>query len=309
MSIRVSSGRGDVSDTRTSLLRRLLTRNKIIALLSVLILASAAATFALRRFESAVTFHPVKYSPDGGWTLPAGAEDVWFVTSDRVRLHGWYFAPASKPAAATVIYFHGNGGNISNVGWIGKSLVARGFSVLLFDYRGYGRSEGEVEGETELYRDGDAAYNYVVNGRGTSPEKVVLYGQSLGTAVAADVAARKHCSAVILESGLSSASDMTAEVLPWMPHSLYILAKNRFESARKLSRLDVPVLITHGEPDPIIPTGQGRKLYAAAHEPKRLLIFPGAGHNVNGNLGEKYLDVVADFIQQSAHSGSNIELR
>jgi fermentation-respiration switch protein FrsA (DUF1100 family) len=285
--------------TRRGFGRKLLTREKQIAYLVALLFFSMIVLTALRKFESAATFHPVRYSPDSPWAPPEGAEDVWLMTSDNVRLHGWFIRSNTQPSAATVIYFHGNGGNISNVAWVGGNLAARGFDVLLFDYRGYGRSDGEVDGERELNLDGDAAYDYIANRRGVRPEKLVLFGQSLGTTVAVDLASRKPCGALILESGLSSAADMAAQVLPWIARPLFALGKNRFVSTRKLAQVKSPVLIAHGEPDPVIPTEQGRKLYAAANEPKKLLIYPGAGHNVHGLMGQEYLDEVSSFIDDA----------
>jgi fermentation-respiration switch protein FrsA (DUF1100 family) len=247
--------------------------------------------FALRQFEKTVVFHPEPYAPGPAWRLPERSEDVWIETADSVRLHGWFISSAVRPALATIIYFHGNGGNLSNVGWIGESLAARGFDCLLMDYRGYGRSTGEVSGELDIYADADAAYEYIVNKRGVRPKQLVLYGQSLGTTAATHLASHNPCGALILESGLSSASDMAAAIFPWSPRWLHILGKNRFESARKLQDVSCPVLITHGEPDQTIPTAQGRALYRAAREPKRLLIIPGAGHNVPGFGGDRYCRV------------------
>jgi uncharacterized protein len=304
MELKLSTERKDNSSWQGFIDRRLITREKIIALIVAVMFTGFIAFFSLRKFESYVTFHPVRYSPGAAWTAPQGAEDVWLNTSDNVRLHGWYLASRTKPATATVIYFHGNGGNISDVGWIGENLTARGFDVLLFDYRGYGRSEGDVEGENELYKDGDAAYEYVVNERGVRPERLVLYGQSLGTTVAVDLASRRSCGALILESGLSSAADMAAAVFPWLPRRLSSLGKNRFDSVRKLAQVKAPVLITHGDPDPVIPVEQGRKLYEAANEPKKLLIFPGAGHNVHGSVGEQYLNLTAKFIEDVVTRGT-----
>jgi pimeloyl-ACP methyl ester carboxylesterase len=253
--------------------------------------------FGFRWVEKAITFHPVRYVPGEAWVVPDGAHDVWITTADRVRLHGWFFETRVQPKLATVIFFHGNGGNITNVGWVGERLSARGFQVLLFDYRGYGRSDGTIGDERGLYLDADAAYDFVT--RNERPENVILYGQSLGTTVAADVGSRRQCGAMILESGLASASDMAASVLPWFPRSLHFLLRNRFESAGKLRQVKSPVLITHGDPDPVIPTEQGRLLFAAANEPKKLIIFPGAGHNVFGSLGDIYLTQISEFIQDS----------
>ena len=246
-----------------------------------------------------MTFQPVRIAPNHKLQPPQGAEDVWFNSADGTRLHGWFFQSEAKPATATLIYFHGNGGNISNVDWVGQRFASHGFDVLLFDYRGYGASEGDPGDESDLYADGDAALAFVVNNKGERVERVVLYGQSLGTTVAADVAARNNVGAVVLESGLSSASSVAETALPWLPRWLHFLGRNRFDSARKLAHVNAPVLITHGEPDPVIPTSEAQLLFAAAKEPKKLLTFAGAGHNVFGSQGEQYFDQVVQFLRES----------
>lgn len=261
------------------------------------VLVLATGFIALRQLEHGITFHPIQFSPNAEWIKPGAAADVWFHTSDGENLNGWFFSSVTQPAQATIIYFHGNGGNISNLGWVGERLAARGFDVLLFDYRGYGKSTGASSSEDGIYRDADAAYDYLVKNRGVAPERLALYGQSLGTTAVVDVASRRPCRAIILESGLSSARDMTAKLLPASLHWVHFFTLNRFDSARKLALVHVPVLVTHGDPDPVIPTSQGRALYAAANEPKQLLIFAGRGHNVFGSLGEKYLDVLSEFIR------------
>ena len=278
---------------------RILSRERLIAGVVALLFLAFLSFFSLRWFEHAVSFHPTRYDARFGWKHPSGADDVWLTTTDGVRLHGWFFQTTKPSAIATIIYFHGNGGNISNVGWVGETLAARGFNVLLLDYRGYGRSEGDVDDEQGLYADADAGYQYVTGTRGIRPESVVLYGQSLGTAVAADLASRRKCAAVILESGFSSASDLASTVLPVLPRRLHFLIKNRFESARKLSQVNCPVLIVHGDPDETIPSENGRRLFAAANQPKALLIFPGAGHSVFGSQGNKYLELIAEFVSDA----------
>ncbi|MEN3334156.1 MAG: uncharacterized protein V7641_3521, partial [Blastocatellia bacterium] len=269
--------------------------------LLLLVILMTAAFFGLRWFEMAVTFHPERYAAGPAWELPRNAEDVWMKTADGVRLHGWFIKAGATPAAATVIYFHGNGGNLSHVGWVGQGLAARGFDVLLFDYRGYGRSDGNVSDERALNADADAAYDYVAVERGVSPDRLALYGASLGTTTAVDLASRKPCGALVLESGLSSASDLATVLLPFVPRWAHRFGRNRFESARKLEGIHCPVLITHGEPDDRIPTEQGRKLFASANQPKRLLILPGAGHNVIGFGGQNYIATVAAFISNALH--------
>lgn len=275
----------------------ILTRERLIACSVALAFLGLTFFVGLRWFEYAVSFHPVQYDVRQGWKQPTAASDVWLTTSDGVRLHGWFFQGRGLPPIATIIYFHGNGGNISNVGWVGERLSSRGFNVLLVDYRGYGRSEGNAYSEEGLYADADAGYEYVTKTLGVSPGNVVFFGQSLGTAVAADLGSRKQCAAIILESGFSSASDLAATVLPLLPRRLHFLTRNRFESAEKLSRVNCPVLITHGDPDETIPAEHGHRLFAAAKEPKKLLVFPGAGHNVFGSQGDRYLDLITDFVR------------
>ena len=257
--------------------------------------------FAARRFERAVTFHPVPFDGGPGWRPPPGGEDVWFETRGGARLHGWFVRSRAGGPAPTVIYFHGNGGNISYLGWLARDLSARGFDVLLFDYKGYGRSGGASPDERSVYEDADAAYDYVVNARGVPPERVVLYGQSLGTAAAVDLASRRPCAALVLESGLSSAADMAALILPFVPRPLFRFTRNRFDSARKLAGVTRPVLVAHGDRDEVIPAEQGRALYEAAREPKRLVVVPGAGHNdLVAAGGGAYLDEVASFMRAAA---------
>lgn len=276
----------------------LLTRERVIGVSAAMILGFVAFVFGIRWLEAAMTFHPDRISESNPVT-PDGAEDVWLNTLDGVQLHGWLYQSRRGPAVATVLHFHGNGGNITNVAWVAERLANRGFDTLLIDYRGYGRSHGESSEEAGLYADGDAAITYLTDTRHVPAAKIILYGQSLGTAVATDVASRRKCGALILESGFSSASSVATKSLPWLPRWLHFLGKNRFESARKLRIVTVPVLITHGDPDPVISTEEAYALFAAANEPRKLQIFHGVGHNVFGSLGDSYLDLIEQFISES----------
>jgi len=274
-----------------------MTRRRLIALLVALVLACAAFVYGLRSLEAAMTFHPSRMA--AAQAIPAGAEDVWFTSADGTRLNGWWFGSHTKPERATIIFCHGNGGNIANVGWLAQRFASHGFNVLTFDYRGYGRSDGVAAAESELYADGDAAVAFVMDHKGVRPEQIALYGHSLGTTVVADVASRRTVGAVILESGFSSASSVATNALPWLPRFLHFLGKNRFESARKLHSVKCPILIVHGDPDPTIPTSEAQLLFAAANEPKKLVIIPGAGHVVFASTGNHYLDQVEQFVRES----------
>lgn len=277
--------------------RRLIDRVFVIRCLVAVVVGAVLFFFMLRWIESRMTFHPDRIGADQKVETPRGATDVWFTTADNVRLHGWYFTARTNPdTAPTILYFHGNGGNITNIDWVGRRFAERDYNILLFDYRGYGRSEGSCVSEIELYADGDAAVAFLIDEKKIDPSRIVLYGQSLGTTVAADLASRKQYGAVILESGLSSASSIARVALPWLPSALHFLGRNRFDSARKLAQVKSPVLVTHGDPDEVLPTEEGRKLFAAAMEPKKLIIVPGAGHNVFGSAGESYFKQVEEFI-------------
>lgn len=275
------------------------TRERLIGVTVALVFGCVVFVFGLRWLESAMTFHPDRMTEKEKSLVPEGAESVWFNSADGTRLHGWFFESQSGPEIATVVFFHGNGGNIGNVGWVGQRFAKQGFDVLVFDYRGYGASDGVAANESDLYADGDAAVAFVRNEKGARPERIVLYGQSLGTAIVTDVASRGVFGTVVLESGFSSASSVAASALPWLPRFLHFLGKNRFESARKLASVKAPILITHGDPDHTIPTNESKLLFASANEPKKLLIFPGAGHNVFGSLREQYLVQVEQFIRES----------
>ena len=226
-------------------------------------IAALVFVFALRRVENFLTHHPVGYKPGPEWTLPPNGEEIWINVAGGQRINAWFLKSPAQPAQATVLYCHGNGGNLTNVSWIGAELAQQGFDVLLMDYRGYGRSDGSPVDEHALDADGEAAYDYLVKQRGVKPEQLVLYGSSLGTTVAIDAASHKPCGALVVESGLSSASDMGQHSLPMLPHWLHFLGVNRFESARKIAQVKCPVLVAHGTKDATTPIAQGRTLYAA----------------------------------------------
>jgi fermentation-respiration switch protein FrsA (DUF1100 family) len=258
---------------------------------------AAICFFTLRRVEHFMTHHPVRYSPGAEWTPPPNGEDVWINVAGSERIHGWFLKSKTQPPLATILHSHGNGGNITNTAWYGVRLTEDGFNVLEFDYRGYGRSDGEVTDEWALDADGEAAYNYLVTQRGVKPENLVLYGMSLGTTVAIDVASRKPAAALIVESGLSSADEMGQQALPFLPSWLRRLAKNRFESSRKIPNVHCPVLVVHGTNDQTIPVAQGRKLFALANNPKQELIIEGGGHNLAGPGGDAYRSQITAFIR------------
>lgn len=219
-------------------------------------------------------------------------EDVWLRTEDGLRLHGW-FVPR-EGARVTLLVLHGNAGNIGHrVAWI---EMVRGASahVLIFDYRGFGRSEGKPF-EEGLYRDARAAYGWWEAARGRSGEKLVLLGESLGGAVATELATRAPVAGLIVQSSFTSARDMARTMLPL--GLLQPLAGVRFDSAARISNLRCPKLVIHGDRDEIVPFRLGRRLFELAAPPKEFYTVAGAGHNdLPWVGGAEYIRRIARFL-------------
>ena len=221
-------------------------------------------------------------------------EDVTLSTEDGESLHGWFVPHPS--AVATLLFCHGNAGNISHRLDTIRLFHELGLNVLIFDYRGYGRSSGTTT-EQGTYHDVDAAWNYLVGDRGIPPRSVVLFGRSLGAAVIADLAVRTRPGAVILESAFTSVPDMAARIYPWLP--VRWLASYRYDNVEKIQDIAAPVLVIHSRDDEIIPFRQGKRLYTLANEPKQMLELRG-GHNDGFHASrDLYRPAVGDFIRQS----------
>lgn len=200
-------------------------------------------------------------------------EDVNLETDDGMRLAAW-FVPAER-ARATLLFFHGNAGNISHR----LASIARfrelGLSVLIVDYRGYGRSGGRPS-EAGTARDARAAWRHLADARGIDPRRIVVFGRSLGAAVAAELARVVRPAAVILESPFTSVPAIAQEAYPFLPARW--LSRFHYPTVEYIRSVEAPVLVIHSEDDEIIPFAHGRAVYAAAPEPKRLLRIRG-GHN------------------------------
>jgi len=220
---------------------------------------------------SRMIFRPLRY-PCGRWDTQAelGAQDVWLRTSDGIRLHAWFLeAPGSR---LVTIYLKGNGTNITNRPGHLREIVPAGSSVLILDYRGYGKSEGRPT-ERGLYRDADAVYDRLI-GMGYEPGQIVLLGESLGSAVAVDLARRRPVAGVILECPFTSFSALAGAIVPWVGR----LFASGFNSLGKIGAVHAPLLIIHGDRDTLTPYAMGRALFDAANEPKSFWTVEGACH-------------------------------
>jgi len=203
-------------------------------------------------------------------------ESVTLMTADGVRLAGW-FVPC-EGARGTVLMCHGNGGNIGDRLHPIGLFHELGLNVLIFDYRGYGESAGKPS-EEGTYQDARAAWQYLVEKRNTPPDKIVIFGRSLGGAVATGLAERVTPAALILEATFTSIPDMGARLYPWLP--IRLLSRYRYNTLARLEQIHCPVLIAHSRDDEMIPFEQGQRLFAAAHEPKTFFELAG-----NHNEGE-----------------------
>jgi fermentation-respiration switch protein FrsA (DUF1100 family) len=226
--------------------------------------------FALRFLARRAAYHPLRY-PIGLYSRQneVGASDVW-LTSSAGRLHAWWI-PVSGARLAT-LYLHGNGGNLTHRVLHMRDIPAAGSSLLILDYRGYGRSDG-TPSESGLYEDAAAAYDWLA--RAHDPKSIVIHGESLGTAVAVELASRKDCAGVVLEAPFNSASAVAALAVPLVGPMLM----RDFNTRSRIAKLRAPVLFIHGDRDRVIPIALGRDLFAAAREPKSFWTVAGADHN------------------------------
>lgn len=220
--------------------------------------------------------------------------------TEHGELHAWWI-PAEKHAAPTVLYLHGNARNIAH----NLESVLRyrelGCNLLLVDYRGYGKSTGGKPSENKVYEDAEAAWQYLLKQRGVRPQQTFIYGLSLGSAIAVDLAVRHpEAAGLIMESSFTSMRAMGELRYEFLPVDL--LLNQRFETLQKIQQLKIPVLLIHGTWDQRIPYEMSQRLFAAAPQPKSLLLIEGGEHSNSRAIGwVEYRNAVTAFIKQYAH--------
>jgi fermentation-respiration switch protein FrsA (DUF1100 family) len=255
----------------------------------------------LRVFESHLIYFPGNQrsllTPSASLDLPV--ERIEIATSDSVTLVGWVIPSPSESTGLWLLIFHGNAGNLSEfdrpIHYAG--LRQLGLSLFAFDYRGYGESGG-VPTERGLYRDADAAYRYLRESRGIPASRIVVFGHSLGSAVAVDLASRVPSAGLIVEGSLTSVIDRGQELYPYIP--VRWLRGSRFASLEKVARINVPKLFLHAAADDVIPLGHGRRLYEAAPPPKTFVELQG-GHGDAFDLDSaRYFGSIARFLADLA---------
>ncbi len=243
----------------------------------------------VRSLDELLLFQPTKY-PKGDWE-PAGLKfaDVWMTSRDGTPIHGWY-CPAESPKAV-VLYCHGNGGNLAGRASTLQFLQEKmRVSVLIFDYRGYGRSDGKATVSGAI-ADAAAARTELAKLASVNESDIVLMGRSLGGALAIQLAADASPRGLIVESSFSSLREVAAEHFPKLA---WLVAKNKLNSAQAITEVRCPLLQSHGDADRVISYKSGRKLFAAAKHPKHFVKLPEIGHNDRPT--REYYDAMSDFL-------------
>lgn len=260
-----------------------------------LVLATAYALVAVAAF---IAQRRLMYFPDPNRVSPAsfalaGVEERVLTTPDGETLVAWF--GHAMPGRPTLLYFHGNGGNLANRSERVRKYRARGMGVFILSYRGYSGSTGRPS-ERANVADAKLAYEALI-AEGVSADDIIVYGESLGSGVAIQLAAAKPVGGVVLDAPYTSIVDVAAGAYPYFPVRPFLF--DRYESLRYLPKIDVPLLVIHGEDDEVIPVAMGRAVYAAANAPKQIVTFPGAGHSDHHLYGSgeevfRWIDAVSD---------------
>ncbi|MBF2048101.1 MAG: alpha/beta hydrolase [Leptolyngbya sp. IPPAS B-1204] len=280
-------------------------RQKLSLTLGGLVVGYLALCLLLRWGQTRLMFFPsttLKASPD---LVGLAYEEVWLPMPEG-QVHGWWI-PATDQAPV-LLYLHGNGSNLGDLVTRAKRFHQLGLSVLLIDYRGYGRSQGPFPSEASVYADAEAAWQYLTQTRQISPDRIVVYGESIGGAVAIELAVRHpDAAAVIVESSFTSMRAMVARSIPEFLLPVDWLLTQQFDSLSKVRSLQVPILLIHGTADTTIPATMSQELFAAAPSPKHLLLIPNANHdNVIQIGGKQYKQTVQQFIVRMTQHLSSI---
>ena len=231
----------------------------------------------LRAFEHSQVYHPDPLVLATGAELGRPFEEVLFRTRDGLELHGWFFPaePGSARSQKTVLLCHGNAGNIGHRLDACSALLETGVNVFVFDYRGYGRSEGRPS-EEGTYLDAEAAYDWLQSRKFSGPN-IIAFGESLGGGVASELAVRKPVGGLVLQSTFTSIPDIGAEFFPWLPVRMF--ASIHYDTYSKLPRLKIPVLVMHSRSDLLVRFHHAERNFEAANQPKLLWELYGEHNN------------------------------
>lgn len=263
----------------------------IVALVLLYLLFLALLTL----FQRKLIYIP--YALERDFTFPRyvpGLEEAFMTCADGYTING-LFAPGSENKP-TVLIFHGNAGNITHRDFLIRGFHSLGYSVLIIDYHGYGKSEG-APSEENLYLDGEAARAWLGKEKNTAPGDTVLFGKSLGSGVAIELATRHTFKGLIVESGFTSLASVARSHFPYNCFPVSLMLRDRFDNSTKIAAIHVPLLITHGTEDSIVDRREGERLFELANRPKELYLVEGADHNTMQSSSPGYWARVAAWLE------------
>lgn len=279
----------------------------LLTLVGVMVILYLAISVFLFLQQARFIFFPLPLIETTPSAFGLPYEEVWLTVPNGKqpeRIHGWWIPAVGT---GTLLYLHGNGVNIgANVAQAAR-FHRLGLSVLLIDYRGYGQSEGAFPSEAQVYQDAQTAWNYLTQDRTILPQQILIYGHSLGGAIAVQLAIQNPDAAgLIVQSSFTSIREMIDRTTPFGVFPVDWILTQRFASIQKISFLQMPLLVIHGMADEQIPFEMSKGLYNAAPDPKQLYLVPDAGHNDVAEIaGDSYLQVVQRFAQQAIASRSS----
>jgi fermentation-respiration switch protein FrsA (DUF1100 family) len=255
----------------------------------------AAVLVLIWATQRRLMYFPTDRVPAPGDVGLTGVEPVEFETTDGLRLSGWFVAASGRSPRVTVLVFNGNAGNRAHRVPLAAAFQRHGLQVLLVDYRGYGGNPGAPT-EKGLAADSRAARAYLLGRPGVDASRIVYFGESLGTAVAVDLAVEHPPAALVLRSPFTSMADLGQLHYPFLP--VRLLLRDRFAAIDQIQRIRVPLLVIAGGQDRIVPVDNSRRLYDAAVAPKALLVLPGADHNDDELLaGDEMVGAIVRFLR------------
>lgn len=252
----------------------------------------------LTALQCNLAYHPTRELDGSPKDFSMPYEDVQLTTADQIKLHGWY-VPADPPGELTLLFFHGNAGNISHrieSIWLFHNL---GLNVFIIDYRGYGRSDGRPT-ERGTYTDAEAAWRYLTETKGVKPEDIIIFGRSLGGAVAVELATHHMPATLIIESTFTSGPAMARKLFPLFPGWLCFI---KYDSLKRIGTVQCPVLVIHSPNDDIVPYEHGRKLYAAAPSPKQFFKLRGDHNSGFLQCVNEYSAAIKAFLAETVGEG------
>lgn len=229
--------------------------------------------------QTKLIFHPGKLARDFKFKIGEEDDEIFLKTSDGEEINSLFYQGTRHEV---ILYFHGNAGDLSGWHFAAEDFVVNGYSILIIDYRGYGKSTGTIS-EDGFYIDAETAYDYLRKQKGFAPQDIIIYGRSIGVGVAVDLASKHKTRGLVLESAYTSLPSLANEKLPFLFPSLYM--RYRFNNLRKIEKVESPVILIHGTLDTLIPISHSKKLLTKIKSKNKLIVVEGGAHNDLNSFG------------------------